>query len=214
MAPARSRVAWAWPMWAAMALGLVESGYVFMGVYTIMLASTYARPSELLRLEKGCLLPPVHGVSDSWAALLNPADKVANSKTGAADESLVLNNSWLRWLDPAYKILSEGAPHVRVFTFDYPAYFQEFVKIRKKVGDQSLNGPSIDFASHERTIQEIQKRWRWASQRSLVRYEQSAKLAREWRSLGAETRQACERAAATLPDALLGRSSGRARRGP
>eukprot|EP00975_Prorocentrum_lima_P009250 1970867-Prorocentrum_lima.AAC.1 len=68
-----------------------------MGIFVLLLVSTYARPSELMLLTRDNLVRPARGITQHWAILLNPEEGGKSSKTGAFDESLFLDSEWLQW---------------------------------------------------------------------------------------------------------------------
>ena len=58
------------------------------------------------------------------------------------------------------------------------------------------SGPSIDRAQNLRSLVDCQKRGRWASWKSVTRYEKSARLSASWGSIGRREQEAmlvCER---------------------
>lgn len=49
-------------------------------------------------------MPPALGAISCWSLMLNPEDRLAKSKTGTIDDSLLLDSSWASsfpWLLPA-----------------------------------------------------------------------------------------------------------------
>ena len=66
-------------------------------------------------------------------------------------------------------------------------------------------GASVDFATGARRLEEIQRRGRWRSARSLRRYEHGGRLTELLRRLPPDVQQAAARAAQELPDVLRGR---------
>ncbi len=64
------------------------------------------------------------------------------------------------------------------------------------------SGPSVD---RRRTLEEAQRRGRWAQPLSMMRYEHRARLAAEWAKVPAATRQHCEDCVGRLAELILGR---------
>ncbi|CAK0850412.1 unnamed protein product [Prorocentrum cordatum] len=69
-------------------------------------------------------------------------------------------------------------------------------------------GASVDFATGARRLEEIQRRGRWRSARSLRRYEHGGRLADLLRRLPPDVQRAAAAAAQELPDALRGSFAG------
>ena len=74
------------------------------------------------------------------------------------------------------------------------------------------SGPSIDRAQQFRPLDEVRKRGRWASHKSVVRYEKAARLSKAWHDLAAATQMQREALDARLEELLL-RGAGRAASG-
>jgi len=66
------------------------------------------------------------------------------------------------------------------------------------------SGPSIDRARQRRTLEECRKRGRWASWRSLVRYEKGARLSHFWNRLPEQVRTKLSYCEDHLADLMLG----------
>ncbi len=66
------------------------------------------------------------------------------------------------------------------------------------------SGPSVDLADRRRSLEEAQRRGRWAQPRSMHRYERRARLAAEWAKLPAATRSTCEGCIERLAELILG----------
>ena len=67
------------------------------------------------------------------------------------------------------------------------------------------SGPSIDRSRGDRTAEEVRKRGRWKSHRSVQRYEKAAKLAKTWSLLPAAIRAVLVRCEADIADVVFGR---------
>ena len=101
-------------------------------------------------------------------------------------------------LSPDPQRLSEIAPGImwimallatllsieRIFAFDYQDFAREFNKTRRRLRIKKLvpyqarhSGVSIDLCLGYRSIAEAKNRGRWASEKSMLRYNKSAKLA-------------------------------------
>mmetsp|Transcript_86301 Transcript_86301/g.155446 ORF Transcript_86301/g.155446 Transcript_86301/m.155446 type:complete len:480 (-) Transcript_86301:300-1739(-) len=201
LTPGKSRKAHALPVWAAITWRLIVRRQVRMGIFNLVQVSTYARPGELIRLTRSSLIPPTQGVTKYWSLLLSPEEKVERSKTGSSDDSLLLDSPWLQWLGPALHVMKQGPAEENLWGFDYPQYVKQFrnccqdLQIHVVPYQARHSGPSIDRARVLRTQDEVQKRGRWASHKSLARYEKAARLASTYNQLSLLQRtlfQACE----------------------
>lgn len=93
LTPGRSRAAFPLAVWCGLSWRLATRGHFNMAVFLMLAVSTYAWPSELLRLTQDCIVPPAPGAIASWCLMLNPEDRLVKSKTGAGDGSLWLDSS-------------------------------------------------------------------------------------------------------------------------
>ena len=67
------------------------------------------------------------------------------------------------------------------------------------------SGPSIDAARHLRTRAEIRARGRWASEKSVARYERPARLAESFQELSMGVQEFCQRAEEHFSALIVGR---------
>ncbi|CAE8724300.1 unnamed protein product [Polarella glacialis] len=183
LTPGKSRKAHALAVWAAISWRMVVRQQVLMAIFNLVQVSTYARPGELIRLTRSSLVPPTPGVTKFWALLLSPEEGVERSKTGTADDSILLDSPWLQWLAPAFQFMKQGPADENLWGFNYPQYVKQFkascqeLQIHVVPYQARHRGPSIDRARVLRSQEEVQKRGRWISHKSLVRYEKAARLA-------------------------------------
>ena len=187
-----------------------------MAIFMLLGLGTYARPSELLGLRQKDLIPPVRGVSRFGSILIASAEIEATTKTGESDDSVLLDCVWMPWLDRLGSELgsSQTSPTSPVFSFDYPAFCQQFQKalLEMEMGHLGVvpyawrhSGPSIDRAQGRRTLQEVQKRGRWRQPKSVNRYEKAGRLGMSVRELTSEQMAFCELAEKHLGDFICGR---------
>ena len=92
------------------------------------------------------------------------------------------------WIGPALEAVSQGNPDEFVFSFSYPDDVAEFEQSVANLGIKSAgrdrkvlymgrhSGPSIDVALRRMPLAEVQKRGRWASFKSVQRYEKAGRL--------------------------------------
>jgi hypothetical protein len=99
-----------------------------------------------------------------------------------------------------------------VFDYDYPTFARMFQTAVATIGVGPLvpyqgrhSGASIDRCSGRRTVEEVRKRGRWKSHRSVVRYEKSGLLQASALRLGPAKIEFCRRREVELSDVMLGR---------
>jgi integrase len=199
-------------VWAAIATEMVRLGYRLMAVHVLLMVSLYLRPGEALLIRREDLLPPISGISPFWTILLCPSWRPERTKTGDADESLRLDTPSLSWLGAILRALRGGGNSERVFDYDYPAFARVFQVAVANTGLGPLvpyqgrhSGASIDRCNGRRTVEEVRKRGRWKSHRSVVRYEKSGLLQASALRLGPAKVEFCRRRETELSDVMLGR---------
>ena len=179
------------------------------------------RPHELMQVQPEDLSPPSRSVMNDWSLLVCPQERGARTKTGAVDDSVTLDCKWLNWMAPVWAALAR-APHGRpVWTFTYAQLVAKFKNACLALDVSAVpymmrhSGPSIDRAGNYRNIEEIRKRGRWASHKSVVRYEKAGRLSKAWHDLPAVTREKCMQSEVLLEATVLGtRSAARSRGRP
>lgn len=212
MCPGKSRKAYPLAVWAAMAIQMKEMKQLRMAIFLLMAVSSYSRPSELLRARVFSLVRPARGVTSSWSLLLSPEERAHSSKTGGYDTSILLDSPWLtNWGPKIFEVLKNGHPEEALWDFSYI----EYSKVFKKVADSfdlditpyqtRHSGPSIDRSRGYRSLQEVQKRGQWKSQKSVTRYEKSARLASTWEKIPQTLRFYCQECEDGLGEFLLGK---------
>lgn len=81
--------------------------------------------------------------------------------------------------------MADGPKDEKIFKFTYAEFTKEFTKARRKLRIKQLfpyqcrhSGASIDLCNHYRSIAEVKSRGTWGSEKSMMRYNRSATLAR------------------------------------
>ena len=211
LTPSRSRKPLPWAVWTAIAWRMVEHERLDMAVYTLLGVTGYFRPGELLAVRRCDLIAPSDRALRSWSALLFP-EMGRPSKTGVFNDSVALDCPLTACLAPALEALSD--PHVTAsaWNFSYPAYTRMFARVTKELSLHNVvpyqmrhSGPSIDMAAGRRGLQDVQKRGRWQSSKSVLRYERHARLGAEWSKLSPAQRDLFGRCADHLEDVIHGR---------
>ncbi|CAK0879749.1 unnamed protein product [Prorocentrum cordatum] len=134
LSPPMSRRPLPWPVWAALALQLMRMGFGLAAVAVLVMVEACLRPSELLSLQRRSLLPPARGGLTRWGLFLFPSRAgVARSKTGEADDTVVMDSTRTPWLDHVFEHLSQGPGEERIFPWDYSQFYQMFCAAAKSV---------------------------------------------------------------------------------
>ena len=159
-----------------------------------MSVAFYRRPSEMVGLTVGQLIPPLshgHVQHRSWCTVLHPQELEACSQTGKFDESMRFDFEMHDFLKPIFTFFKQTKvlkkPEEKVLSLDYRRWAALF---RRAVLDLHLGalgpptlymlrhaGASLDVARGARTLQEVQKRGRWDSFASVRRYEKAGRVA-------------------------------------
>ena len=152
----------------------------------------FLRPSEALGLKADHLVAPVGARYDKWALIVHISELGEKSKSGTSDDSVVLgdhkDHKWMKlvarklvdqsedgWLFPGITLASYEAALSRACDeLGYSAQILAPHIVRH-------SGASNDAAHGRRTLASIQKRGRWASKKSVARYEKHGMLQRQWR---------------------------------
>ena len=210
LTPVVTRKPLPWPFWAGMSLEIAKVS-PSMGCFTLMCVSGYFRPSELLSLRRCDLIPPALGVLTSWSILLFPEEAGRASKTLQFNDSVELDDARILFLEPVWWAMSEANDLTAAWGFSYPEYLEVFKKAAMRLDCPTVcpyqmrhSGPSIDLADKRRSLEEAQRRGRWAQPRSMMRYERRARLTAEWAKVPEATRRHCEACVARLGEAILG----------
>jgi len=189
-----------------------------MAVAILLGVGAYLRPHELTMVQPEDFSPPTRNVSEHWSLIICPQSRGITTKTGAMDDSVVLDCKWQQWMTPLWSALA-GAPRGKpVWIFTYPELVKQFKLTCSRLGIPAVpymmrhSGPSIDRALKFRPLDEVRKRGRWASHKSVVRYEKAARLSKAWHDLPAASQKRCEALDARLEELLL-QGAGRAASG-
>ena len=214
-APPRSRKPWPWIVWAGIAWDLARRGFWLMAVHVLFMVVTYSRPSAVLDVRRGDLLPPIKAVSAEWGIILNPQSRKRRSKTGVFDDSMSLTNRICPWFPQIAEALADGPADERILDYSYDDFTREFRRTCKRLRLADLvpyqarhSGASIDFQKKWRSFGEIKKRGRWRQDASVARYERAARLAATARGLDSRQLDYCNTAAKQLEALFFGRASG------
>ena len=213
LAPGSSRKAFPLAVWAAISCELQRRGYLQMALFTMMGLSAYTRPGELLRCRVYSLVKPSPTITEFWTLLLNPEERPERSKVGEYDDSVALDSPYLKgWGPVLMKQLVDRDPELPLWNFDYSHYSKVFGQVVDCLGLDMTpyqlrhSGPSIDRSRNLRSLEEVQKRGRWKSHKSVARYEKSARLAANFQALLPSLQHHCLVAEQQLGAVMLNRA--------
>ena len=197
-------------VWCAICHRLRAAAQCQTRLYCLVGLCAYWRPSEGLRGRRCDLIRPDPGVTRSWSLIIVPAEVGRPSKVGAFDDSVLLDGPWIQTMAVRLSELKEGPPTAPLWDFTHADLAAALHTAGRQIGVSPLvpyqlrhSGASIDRASGRRTQDEVMKRGRWRSMRSLARYERHSRLAATLHELPAATpryAQVCER---RLEDIIL-----------
>ena len=166
-----------------------------------------------MRLTHDSFYPPVTG-RDPWSLLLHPRSKSRPSKTGDFDESVLLDAPWALRMAPLWHALSQPGQRPDtscVWTFSYHDLQRELKRATDAIGISLVpyqarhSGASHDRLVRCRSLEEVRKRGRWLSFRSVGRYEKAAMVAKTWASYKEPTKEWLRAREAQIVDIVYGR---------
>ena len=165
-----------------------------MALLTVLDYSAYLRPSEGLGLLAVDVVPEVAASSSRMnyvAVILAPIEREVSTKTGFYDESVVLDSVREPFLGPLLVELAArrrqeagGDECARIWDFTPSAYLTAFKSAAQQLKLEKLvespyqcrrGGPSRDRLMKLRTLAEIKKRGRWATDSSVRIYEKAGR---------------------------------------
>ena len=185
---------------------------------SLVATSGYLRPGERLNLLRCDMVEPLPKLGDAyghWNIVLGSTDRLQPqpTKTGIYDDAVILDHRELAWMNPLLRRLVQRGPSDEyLWSFDEIEYRREFERAAVKAGLGHLHlvpyslrhaGPSWDSLVHKVPQREIQRRGRWRSAASVVRYERSARVLSVLRSLQPATLRYLEYCETHLADLVL-----------
>lgn len=200
-------------------LGKMASGALLIQYDTRTHTHTHCRPSEIVELCLHNVVPPAArapALDRRWALILAPFDLVVTTKTGTHDDSILVAEATPRrsfvsdLLARRVRALQAAKAPESAALFPgltLVAYEQQVRLASRAVGLEQFNitphmarhgGPSADVFEGTRALAEVQKRGRWASARSVARYEKHARLLRMFHRAPSHVLAAARSACASL----------------
>eukprot|EP00438_Fugacium_kawagutii_P019574 Skav228158 [mRNA] locus=scaffold439:19428:23715:+ [translate_table: standard] len=193
--PAQARVPMPEEVIFAIASFFLDQGHLLAFHALCLQFDTYMRPSEALNLRQSQLLPPGPRGSTAhktWGVMLAPQEFGTTTKTGEVDCSIMVGDVCRHWMFQVMAFCRRGyQPNVDSFVFPgltlakYERLFSQAcseLNLPVTVTPHMVrhSAASNDQCCKRRSIQQIQKRGRWQSQKSVVRYEKEAYLLQAW----------------------------------
>ena len=121
-----------------------------------------------------------------WSTLLHPHEGSDTSRTGRVDGSLLADHPRLPWLPQVLGLLKAKFPHSLVFNFGQAQWGRALRGAASACGLSALGDPCLyrlrhgggshDLLFKARSLLSAKKRGRWASDRSLARYERGGRI--------------------------------------
>ncbi|CAK0869503.1 unnamed protein product [Prorocentrum cordatum] len=205
------------------AVDLIEHDRPMMAAAASLQTDTYTRPSGVVELRQGQILPPAPAarLGAHFGIVIAPSEWYKVTKTGGQD-SLLVGDAARPWLTNVLWILRQpkAADSQRLFTFSLSLLDREIKKAADRLGYSPLGvcphvfrhpGASNDKAHGRRTLKEVQKRGRWASSASVARYEKSAVILQQLRKVTQEKKTRAEDPRLLRARAELDKARGAAR---
>ena len=172
LCPGRSRTPYPLAVWCGMAALMVEGGHLNMAIFLLVAVSTYARPSELLRLRIFSLIRPAVGITGSWSLLMSPEELQQPSKTGDFDVSVLLDSPYMiSWASKIFSAMKETEAEAPLWSFNYSQYLRIFQASAKKLGLPLQPYHTRHQWSVDRQEQEVQVTARGAEERTVEEHK-------------------------------------------
>ena len=186
--PSLGRIPPAFPMVCGIVSALKSQGHADMALAALVALSGYLRPGELhdLRGRDAVAPMPQFGEGYQFGSLVLGARDVGPTKTNIYDDAVILNHPSLQWVSGLLERQVASHPGMApLWDFDDMEFKVAFVRAAELSGLGHLGltpyhlrhaGPSWDALTGLRGQREIQRRGRWASQTSVVRYERASQV--------------------------------------
>lgn len=149
------------------------------------------RPSEALQLCKAHVVPPVGGRYNKWAIIVKLSEMKERTKTGTADDSVVVGDLKDRSYMGGVMSFLYSQPGDALFPDVSLAQYERLLSSAcVEMGYSAVivqphilrhSAASNDFFFKRRDLREVQKRGRWQARKSVSRYEKSGLMQRQWK---------------------------------
>ena len=178
----------------------------------------YLRPSEAVSLKKNQIFPPQPTAGPQyrsrWSLCLAPQELGVTTKTGHFDDTLTIGTPNRLWVKDVVAALFRRTDTGQRFWPDLTLarYEQAFKHGCAALKITNLNltphvvrhtGPSADRLFNRMSLDQCQKRGRWASPKSVNRYEKHARIMKQLQKLQPSQQASMAKAAHHFPAELL-----------
>ena len=185
--PPNQRDPMSWLEACGLAAELVRTDAWMAAAALLVMYDCYLRPGEAFDLRVADAARPVREggrATQQWALTVRARDLGRPSKTGAVDDTGVIDHPERRFLGVLLEAMTaQRAPDELLFaSLDAKSYNLCFKKACAVLGVRLVpyqarhGGASGDRADGTRTLEQIRKRGRWQSENSTRRYEKAGKL--------------------------------------
>jgi len=185
--PLGSRLALPMLVLYALVWSMLRRNWVDAALGALLGADAYLRPGELLNLMGRSVIAARPELGDAYQHVtlhLFPREGGVASKTHAFDDSVLLNSEGKEWLAQAVlRWARRAGPEGALIGESNESLNRKLQTVAEAWGLQAWNitayllrhtGPSHDHLNRLRPLAEIKRRGRWASDRSVKRYEKAA----------------------------------------
>ena len=164
-------------------------------ILTAVMLTAYLRISEALEIRGEDVVDPAEtAAGKSFALIVAPKARGLPSKNGEFDQSILIGSETFPWMPSVMKELKRRRPVGRWFEMTYEEYKRTFDQVTKSLGlpyvvvphQARHSGPSWHRLQATFTLEEVRKRGRWRSMRSVLRYEKAGLLLKAEAILSAE----------------------------
>ncbi|CAK0877082.1 unnamed protein product, partial [Prorocentrum cordatum] len=206
LGPGQTRPPMPWQVVALVALAMAtQLGSPRAALMVVTMFWVYLRPSEAVGLREQDLFLP-SGSRTDCGFNLRPSARGERSNASLSDESLLLDSVDVPWLGPLLARARSGGPQAPLFRLTAAQLgvmwrqALELAEVPAKCVPYQLRhgGPSHDRLKRYRSMGEIKRRGRWASDYTMKRYEAHALVQQEPAALPVDVRRRAEAAPAKL----------------
>lgn len=200
---------------AGLCAALVLIGARDIAIFVETAFETYIRFTAVRHLALGNILPPVAFAGNRlghWAVKLPGQDEGAPSKTGSFDDTVMLDLPVQSHIGPLLtKMGTENGGPIFLFSPAQARSAWEKASSLAKLDHLGMGfhnlrhgGPSRDALEKFRSLEEIQKRGKWGSFRSVCRYEKHGRLHQTLSKVDPKVLKWCALCERRLPEILEG----------
>ena len=216
LAPATTRMPMPWLGLMGVVGVLIYSGRLLQAIAVLTMFQGCLRPGEVMDVTPEQFVRPadVGGIVSSWGVVIRPLSGGRPTKTHAFDESVLLDLDKLAFLGDFYETIKVNAPAGQpVWGFTQQHLVEDYRHAAWAAMCDQLNtdlyalrhgGASFDRLTNRRGLEEVQRRGRWHSFSSVVRYEKATRALQELEKMPPEARAFAETIEANLESFMRG----------